>query len=468
MSNNGAAELFLPDFIDKIRAEGLSENVAESFGYYYRKVVENQKGHICDRDILPVGKNDIPAAEHLENFSEAGKKALEKTVYITLNGGLGTSMGLKGPKSLIEVKDGWTFLDFKLEGAKRRGVELVLMNSFSTHEKTMEALNNKAADGRFQIPRTFVQSKFPKIFQKNLAPAVWKKNPSLEWNPPGHGEIYSALHGSGMLRELVEKGKRYAFISNSDNLGARVDEPILGYFVEKGFPFMMEVTQRRPMDAKGGHLACRADGSLVLREIAQCPDDELDAFQDIEKYRFFNTNNLWIDLAFLEKYLEKNRIVRLPMILKPAKLDPRDPTSPDIYQIETAMGAAVSLFKGAAAVNVSKSRFIPVKGHNDLLAISSDCYVVTDHCELALNPVREQAPQIEISLDPAFYKNVDMFFERFRRGVPSLVDCESLTVTGDVFFEENVKIQGRVRVENRSEKPAVVLKNTVIDRDLTF
>ena len=367
MNNNGTAELFLPDFIDKIRAEGLSENVAESFGHYYRKVVENQKGHIFDGDILPVEKNDIPAAEHLENFCEAGKKALEKTVYITLNGGLGTSMGLKGPKSLIEVKDGWTFLDFKLEGAKRRGVELVLMNSFSTHEKTMEALtmkalNEKSGTGRFEIPRTFMQSKFPKIFQKNLAPAIWEKEPSLEWNPPGHGEIYSALQGSGMLRELVEKGKRYAFISNSDNLGACVDETILGYFVEKGFPFMMEVTQRRPMDAKGGHLAYRADGSLVLREIAQCPDDELDAFQDIEKYRFFNTNNLWLDLVFLEEYLAKNRIVRLPMILKPAKLDPRDSTSPEIYQVETAMGAAVSLFKGAAAVNVSKSRFIPVKG----------------------------------------------------------------------------------------------------------
>jgi UTP--glucose-1-phosphate uridylyltransferase len=431
-------------------------------------VVEHEKGFICDCDIDPVGKNDIPVAEYLEDYFEAGRKALGKTVYITLNGGLGTSMGLKGPKSLIEVKNGRTFLDFKLEGAKRRGVELVLMNSFNTHEKTMEALEKKAAGLRFKVPRTFLQSRFPKILRHNLAPAVWAENPSLEWNPPGHGEIYSALQGSGMLRKLVEEGKRYAFVSNSDNLGACVDESILGYFVEKGFPFMMEVTQRRPMDAKGGHLAYMKNGGLLLREIAQCPEEELRAFQDIEKYRFFNTKNLWIDLVFLEKFLKENRIVRLPMILKPGKLDPRNAGSPDIYQVETAMGAAVSLFEGAAAVNVSKSRFIPVKGHNDLLAICSDCYIVTDKCELAVNPGREETPPIKVSLDPAFYKKFDMFFERFRQGVPSLVDCESLTIEGDVYFEEHVQIEGRVRIANRSGKPAVVEKNTVIDRDLAF
>lgn len=55
--------------------------------------------------------------------------------------------------------------------------------------------------------------------QATLQPVSWTENPHLEWCPPGHGDLYAALYGSGRLDELLKKGVKYMFVSNSDNLG---------------------------------------------------------------------------------------------------------------------------------------------------------------------------------------------------------------------------------------------------------
>jgi UTP--glucose-1-phosphate uridylyltransferase len=456
----------LASFVEKMQNDGLDSEIIDSFSYYYQKVVNNEKGFIHDKDITSIESEEIPDLKDLENYTEAGKKMMHQTVMIVLNGGLGTSMGLTGPKSLIKIKHNKTFLEFKMEDSKNRGMKLVLMNSFRTHEKTLSALKQMGMKNDPDSPLSFLQYKFPKINRDDLSPAVWPKDPSLEWNPPGHGDVYSALISSKMIHKLLDQNIRYAFISNSDNLGARVEESILGYFSQKNFPFLMEVTQRRPLDAKGGHLAKHKNGRLILREIAQCPEDELDAFQDIEKYRFFNTNNLWIDLVFLNDYISKHKRIELPLILKPAKLDPRDDLSPDIFQVETAMGAAISLFEGASAIKVSKTRFIPVKGHNDLLSIWSDYYIVEEGKGMVINPVRDITLPINISLDPRFFRKIDMFFERFPSGPPSLVQCESLTVKGNIIFEKDVKVIGKVLIENTKDTPAIIPKGTLVNQDI--
>jgi UTP--glucose-1-phosphate uridylyltransferase len=469
-TNQDLSTKILPDhlasFVEKMQNDGLDSEIIDSFTYYYRKVVNHEKGFIHDKDIIPVKPEEIPDLNGLEDYAEAGKKVMNQTVMIVLNGGLGTSMGLTGPKSLIKIKHDKTFLEFKMEDSKNLGIKLVLMNSFRTHEKTLSAIHQMGIKNQIDFPLSFLQYKFPKINRNDLSPAVWPKAPSLEWNPPGHGDIYSALFSSKMIHKLLAQNIRYAFISNSDNLGARVDKSLLGYFSKNDLPFLMEITQRRPLDAKGGHLAKHKNGRLILREIAQCPEEELEAFQDINKYRFFNTNNLWIDLVFLKDYVSKYKRIYLPLILKPGKLDPRDDLSPDIFQVETAMGAAISMFEGASAVKVSKARFMPVKGHNDLLAIWSDCYMIKKNKGLVLDPARENMLPISISLDPEFYRKIDMFFDRFKDGPPSLLQCESLTVKGNIFFEKDVKIIGKVHIENTKDTPAVIPKGTVVKNDI--
>ena len=459
----------LEQFAAKMAAEGLGELVIETFAHYYRKLVAGETGLIRDADILPLAPAEVPRAEELADFTAAGKKAFDLAVRIVLNGGLGTSMGLVGPKSLLTVTEGRSFLEIILRQAEASGTRLALMNSFNTQAQTLAALSRlKPA----RPPAWFLQHKFPKVLREGFAPAVWPANPELEWNPPGHGDVYPALHASGLLEKLLAEGVRYAFICNSDNLGARIDPALLGYFAENRLPFMMEVAEKTPADIKGGHLArLRAGDRLVLREAAQCPANETAAFQDIRRYRYFNTNNIWVNLEFLRELIARRRIIELAMIVNPKTLDPRDAQSPPVYQIETAMGAGISLFEGAAAVNVPRSRFLPVKKCSDLLAVRSDCFLASEREGLTLNPARAAAglgDSVKVSLDPRHYGKFDQLEERFPQGPPSLVACEAFTVKGDVRFEGGVVVRGSVTVTNTADTQAVVKGGTLIERDLVL
>ena len=455
---------YLRDFVSKMEKEGLPAIVTDTFSHYYRKILRGESGMISDRDISPVRPEDIAHMENLSGYAEKGEKTLSRTVRIILNGGLGTSMGLTGPKSLLEVRNGLSFLEILLRQSARYNTELALMNSFSTHAATLAALEKIRPA---KMPVCFLQHKFPKILQKEYAPAVWSPDPSLEWNPPGHGDIYTALETAGILNQLMEKGIFYAFISNSDNLGATMDRSLLGYFAEKNFPFMMEVARRTPADVKGGHLARHKNGYLLLRESAQCPEEELDAFRDIDRYRFFNTNNLWVNLKFLKDLIRKEKTVRLPMILNPKTLDPRDKKSPPVFQVESAMGAAISLFAGADAVCVPRTRFFPVKKCSDLLLVRSDYFLFTEKGNLILHPDCV-SDSLKITLDDRYYGKTDDFDSRFPEDVPSLVECESLEIKGDVRFEADVKLRGKVIIRNFSDHQAFIPKGSTVEGELFY
>merc|ERR1719453_1630373 len=276
---------------------------------------------------------------------------LKETVMLKLNGGLGTGMGLDKAKSLLPVTGDNTFLDLiakQVDWMKKKyecNLNFMLMNSFSTSEDT------KAALAKYEFLGTgsdleFVQNKAPKVTAADLSPADWEANRDHEWCPPGHGDLYPAMLGSGTLDKLLEKGMKYMFVSNSDNLGATMDTKILTHFVDSGAPFMMEVADRTDADKKGGHLATKkADGGLTLRESAQCPPDEEKQFQDTTRYAYFNTNNLWVDLVKLkEAFDSQGGSLPLPVMVNDKTVDPRNKASTKVVQLETAMGAAISCF----------------------------------------------------------------------------------------------------------------------------
>jgi UTP--glucose-1-phosphate uridylyltransferase len=445
---------------EKMRAEGVADAAIATFGELYERLVAGETGLMAEADIEPV--TEVPDADDLP---EGGEDVLDQVVVLKLNGGLGTSMGLDGPKSLLEVKEGLTFLDVTarqlLALRERTGARLplVLMNSFSTREPSLERLSRYAGlEG--DVPLDFLQNKEPKLVADTLEPVTWEADPGLEWAPPGHGDLYPALVSSGMLATLLEHGYRYAFVANVDNLGAVLDPRILGWMAREEIPFLMEVADRTGADRKGGHLARRAgEDGLVLREIAQTPDEDLEAFQDTERHRFFNTNNLWLDLRALDAALrERDGVLALPMIVNRKTVDPRDSGSPEVIQLETAMGAAIAVFAGARALRVPRRRFAPVKTTNDLLALRSDAYVVNDAFEVTLDPARSGPPLID--LDPAFYKRVGDFDARFAAGAPSLVACERLDVEGDVAFGADVVVRGTVRV---TEAQAPIPDGTVLE-----
>jgi len=454
----------LPEFIHKMGQAGLDPLVIDTFAHYYRKIVRGETGLIGEDDIDVIESDALEDSGNLESYTDAGQKAMNHAVMIVLNGGLGTSMGLTRAKSLLVAKERKTFLEITINQAHAKGVKLCFMNSFTTHEDTVEAVSHICPDC---APHYFIQNKFPKILRQGLAPASWPRNPSLEWNPPGHGDVYTALYTSGTLQSLIDEGIYYAFISNSDNLGGILDATLLGYFSKENLPFMMEVAQRSPADTKGGHLAKYRDGRLVLREIAQCPKEDLDSFQDIRLHRFFNTNNIWVNLIFLKELIRRKRAVLLPMILNPKTVDPRDEASPPVYQIETAMGSAIYLFEGASALRVSPRRLLPVKTCNDLIATRSDRFILTSDHTMVPNP-EATSDAFVAALDPRYFAKIDQFDKRFPEGVPSLKACESLTVKGDVYFQKGVTIRGRIVIQNTKGDPAIIQAGTVVDRDITF
>lgn len=461
-----AAAPHLREFIAKMTAAGLKPLVIDTFAHYYQKLVAGETGLVRDADITSLSDDEIPKISKLDGYAESGRRSLKQTVRIVLNGGLGTSMGLLGPKSLLVVKEGRSFLEIILRQAESSASRLALMNSFNTHAATLSALR-KLKPAR--QPLSFLQHKFPKVLQKDLSPVSWPANPELEWNPPGHGDVYAALHASGMLEQLLNEGIRHALICNSDNLGAGLDEALLGFFTENRVPFMLEVAEKTPADIKGGHIARHQNGRLILREAAQCPEEELAAFQDIRRYRFFNTNNIWINLEYLKDLISRHRIIDLSMIVNPKTVDPRNPKSPRVYQIETAMGSGITLFEGARAVNVPRSRFLPVKTCNDLLAVRSDCFIYSEREGLKINPRRAETGRneaVRIALDKKYYGRFEQVEERFKEGAPSLVECDALTINGNVFFEKDVIIRGSVTITHRGTKPVVVRAGTVLDRDL--
>ncbi|MFH1075288.1 MAG: UTP--glucose-1-phosphate uridylyltransferase [Pseudomonadota bacterium] len=457
-------------FEQKLQNAGTAPAIIESFSYYYNQLVMGERGIISENDIDPVLKNEILDYAESDALFDAGKSLLDKVAIIKLNGGLGTTMGLKRPKSLIEVRKGFGFLDVTVRQVLnyrekyKIKMPLLFMNSFHTDQATKDHL--AIYDGlESNVPLTFLQSRFPKVLQHGLSPAEYPKNRPLEWNPPGHGEIYIVLDSSGMLEKLLEADIRYAFISNSDNLGAVMNARILGYFAESKAPLLMEVTRRKEIDKKGGHLArSKKTNRLLLRETAQCPLNERSQFQDIHRHKYFNTNNIWLDLYALKKHLnENNRTVHLPMIANPKKLNPRDHESPMVFQIETAMGSAISVFENATMICVPRNRFKPVKECADLLELWSDCYTFTEDYRLVENPERK-LPPVTIKLDDRYYRMASQLKERFPYGAPSLIDCESLTIEGDVLFEGCVSIKGNVKIFNPNHRQHVISEKTSIDQ----
>jgi UTP--glucose-1-phosphate uridylyltransferase len=442
----------------KLRAAGAGEAAVGTFLRQLDRVRRGERGALPEAELDPVTSiddaDDLPAPA-----AEGAAALLGEAVVIKLNGGLGTSMGLDGPKSLLPVKGKLTFLDViarqVLHQRQETGARLplVLMDSFATREASLQALG-AYPDLAQDVPFDFLQNKVPKLRADDLMPVQWPADPALEWAPPGHGDLYTALVTSGMLRALLDTGYRYAFVSNADNLGATLSRRLLAWFAASGAPFAMEVADRTAADRKGGHLARRKDGgTLVPRELAQTPDEDLGTFQDVTRHRFFNTNNLWVDLRALDATLQAtDGVLELPLIVNAKTVDPKDSSSTAVLQLETAMGAAIDALPGAVAIRVPRSRFGPVKTTGDLLTVRSDAYVLADDARLALADSRGGVPP-EIVLDSAYYKLVGALDERFPAGAPSLVACDRLVVEGDVRFGAGVVVRGDVTLHGPREVP---------------
>ncbi|KAK3742238.1 hypothetical protein QZH41_009024 [Actinostola sp. cb2023] len=419
-------------------------------------------------------KINPPPAGSIINYSKVAevqptdiKSALDKLVVLKLNGGLGTTMGCVGTKSLISVTEDLTFLDLNIQQIEhlnnqyKTNIPFVLMNSFNTHEETVKTLRKYAACN-ISI-HTFNQSCHPRIATEALLPvaSTFDKNPT-KWYPPGHGDIYTSIYNSGLLQKFIDEGKEYMFVANIDNLGATVDMFILNFLMsadkDSKAEFVMEVTDKTRADVKGGTLI-DYEGRLRLLEIAQVPKD----YVSISCEWIFNTNNLWMNLKAVKRLVE-NKLMDMEIIVNKKTLD----DGLRVIQLETAVGSAMKNFSHAIGINVPRRRFLPVKRTSDLLLVMSNLYTM-HHGQLVTNPLRSFPNVPLIELGP-FYKKVKDFLSRFET-IPDMLELDHLTVSGDVTFGKGVTVKGTVIIianhGDRIDIPAgAVLENKIVSGNL--
>ncbi|KAB5560807.1 hypothetical protein DKX38_005764 [Salix brachista] len=421
---------------------------------------------------------------------EETKKLLDKLVVLKLNGGLGTTMGCTGPKSVIEVRNGLTFLDLiviQIENLNKKygcSVPLLLMNSFNTHDDTQKIIE-KYSNSNIEI-HTFNQSQYPRLVADDFVPLPSKGHADKDgWYPPGHGDVFPSLKNSGKLDALLSQGKEYVFAANSDNLGAVVDLKILNHLIRNKNEYCMEVTPKTLADVKGGTLISY-EGKVQLLEIAQVPDQhwrrgrltryeaggisvietdysfpsihlafskQVNEFKSIEKFKIFNTNNLWVNLKAIKRLVEADAL-KMEIIPNPKEVD-----GVKVLQLETAAGAAIKFFDHAIGINVPRSRFLPVKASSDLLLVQSDLYTLVDGFVIR-NPARTNPANPSIELGPEF-KKVANFLSRFK-SIPSIIELDSLKVAGDVWFGANITLKGKVSIVMKSGVKLEIPDGTVL------
>eukprot|EP01126_Amoeba_proteus_P003185 TRINITY_DN1104_c0_g2_i2.p1 TRINITY_DN1104_c0_g2~~TRINITY_DN1104_c0_g2_i2.p1 ORF type:complete len:531 (-),score=115.22 TRINITY_DN1104_c0_g2_i2:135-1586(-) len=389
----------------------------------------------------------------------------QKLVVVKLNGGLGTSMGCKGPKSVIEVRQHQTFLDLtvkQLEHLSRTcgtPVPLVLMNSFNTHSDTLKIVG-KYKDMEWVRIDQFNQSKFPRMVQDSGLPLLSNYNGSEEdWYPPGHGDFYASFVRSGLLDKYIEEGREWVFLSNIDNLAATVDFKILKHMVESGADFVMEVTDKTRADVKGGTLIKYEDTPLKLLEIAQVPKEHVPDFTSIKKFKIFNTNNLWVNLKALKEVLRVDNFQKIDIIPNPKVV-----RGVRVLQLETAAGAAIACFPKPLGINVPRNRFLPVKSTSDLFVIQSDMFSLS-HGALKMSSLRPFPTPPVVKLGN-YFKNVADYLNRLG-GRPNIIELDQLTISGDVTLGRGVVLKGTVIIVatdgNRIDIPdGTILEDQVV------
>lgn len=394
---------------------------------------------------------------------------LNKLVVLKLNGGLGTTMGCKGAKSVIEVRDNKSFLDLIVEQLNNinttygTSVPLLLMNSFNTDKQTEKIVHRYQGSS---VPIfTFTQSRFPRIRKEGFMPISESyTDKDIAWYPPGHGDVFEALDRCGLLNYLLSQGKEYIFISNVDNLGASVDLSILQYLESSCSEYIMELTNKTIADIKGGTLI-DYDGVARLLEIAQVPSEHIEEFKSIKKFKIFNTNNLWINLKAIRRLLTQNAFSGMEVIVNPKVID-----NTTVLQLERAAGSAIRFFNNSHGVVVPRSRFLPVKSTSDLLLIQSNLYsLINAFPSLSLSRPFGTIPVINLG---NYFKSISEYEKRFRK-IPDILELDHLTISGDVYFGENVTLKGTVVIvapqNSRIDIPSgSILENKVISGSLTI
>jgi len=312
------------DEVDPEAREILESNGfdAEPFERLRRELADGTRtklGNVVQGVIELPSESDLTTlpAPGEEGFDEAvarGREALRAgtIAMVVLVGGMATRFG-GGVKAVAEALDGRSFLEVKLGETQRlaRALEAEIPVALMTSFATDAAVRAHVAERGLGQPLTFRQTAAPRLRPDGSLFVGADGKASLYG--PGHGDLLGTIRSSGALAELVRRGVRSIFVSNVDNLAARIDPAIVGMHVLAGRPLTVEVV---PKGGDTGGAPARVDGRLQLLETMRFPPDF-----DQARIPVFNTNTSLItvdaltepvDLTWLlaEKRVEDQAVVQ--------------------------------------------------------------------------------------------------------------------------------------------------------------
>ena len=188
--------------VDLMKRSGASAPATDAFALHFNRVAGGEEEFLSEDDVRPI--DTLPDFERFGALRDAGERALNRVAVVKLNGGLGTSMGLERAKSLLDVRDGLTFLDLiarqilALRSQSGAAIPLILMNSAHTAADSDRILSRYTDLATPGLPGQFLQNRVPKILDSDMGPAGGADD-GLAWCPAGHGDLYTSIAGSGLL-----------------------------------------------------------------------------------------------------------------------------------------------------------------------------------------------------------------------------------------------------------------------------
>ncbi|MBF0359835.1 MAG: UTP--glucose-1-phosphate uridylyltransferase [Oligoflexia bacterium] len=474
---SGFVHKFIFDYSKVMLGKVASDENMKAFFHMFFKLIRGEKALISGDDYQQLAINEMLNlkeinSEEKKRLKKIGEKLLKEgnVVFANLNGGLGTSMGCEGPKSVMEVKNKKSFLDLRIEqikaiskkvGGDSKSSNLLpfaLMNSFNTTEDTNRALKGKISHDDFEqnmFPRILVTKKGDKTF---YSPFKSEVRDADEWNPPGHGDFYAAAYGSGWLDELKKKGVKYIFMANADNLGAIPDSVIVGYIADKRVQILTEVTEKSKADVKGGGFGrSLRSGRIMNIEVAQVSDKNPKDMKKFESMPSFNTNNMIMEVDALIERMSKEG-VRTSMIVNPKIVEGKQ-----VIQLESAIASAIEGFERSVVALVPRDRFLPVKKIGDMIALSSDLFVIAEDGVPRLNPAREVGGGLnDIKIDFGDWKLKDA--KESIKGNISLLNAKNVGVKcKNLVIENGVSFANDVVIEQEDSRPVHIVAGTKLD-----
>jgi UTP--glucose-1-phosphate uridylyltransferase len=323
-----------------------------------------------EEDVAPA---PIPGSQVHERLGAIGLDAVRRgeLAFCVLAGGMATRMG-GVVKALVEAFDGRTFLDLRLREnatwSERAGVPvpLWLMTSDATDHPIREALSHARARPHVA---TFTQDLGLRLTREG---AVFRdENGQPSTYAPGHGDLPDALRRSGLLASFVARGGKYVWIANLDNLGASIDEALLGHFIERGRDVLVEVAPKVAGDRGGIPVWADAEDGAgrIVRRLQVLEEFRLPKGFDATRVGVFNTNTFLV---------RADALLHAPIAFNWFEVEKKvgDRVAVQFERLLQEVTAAADATYVRVPREGARSRFLPVKDFDELAHRQSDIHAV--------------------------------------------------------------------------------------------